>query len=149
MSKPLPYAGFALRALALFIDSVILLISSAAILSLFDNRFIEAVVGLIISGSYYTYCTAGPWQATPGKRIVNIYVVHKSGRALTQREALARFLAYTMPTLPIYSSIDNQPAQVLMMWLMLIWFVPAMITQQRTAIHDILCDTRVLTGSKK
>lgn len=141
------YAGFPVRALALLIDSVILLIITSAVISLFDNRFIEAVAGLLIQCSYYSWFVAGAWQATPGKRAVNIHVIHRSGRALTEREAVARFLAYTMPTLPAYSSMDPQAMNVMVMWLLLIWFLPAFMTRERTAIHDILCDTRVVTGS--
>lgn len=147
MKPKYEYAGFSIRALALLIDSVILLLVTSLAISLFDNPFLESVVGLLVSGSYYSWFIGGPWQATPGKRAVNIHVIHLSGRALTEREAVARFLAYSMPTLPVYSSLDHQAMNVLMMWMMLIWFVPVLFTRERTGVHDLLCDTRVIHGT--
>ncbi|MBX9726879.1 MAG: RDD family protein [Rickettsiales bacterium] len=102
---------------------------------------------LLVSLGYYTYFTASRWQATPGKRLLSIYVVRTDNRALTPRDALERFLGFILPSLPIYSSIMlQQQAAMLVFWLTLFWFAPILFTPERIGFHDRLCRTRVVVG---
>lgn len=145
----LEYAPFSARALALLIDSVLLIFANLVLQPFFDHPFFQALCGLIVSGSYYTLLTAGPWQATVGKRLMSLYVATDKNQPLTRPQALARFLAYTMPTLPLYSSLNPEAVPTLVMWLMVVWYSPALMTPQRTAVHDMLCRTRVYKGVKE
>ena len=146
--KPEPrlYADFSIRLLAIIIDTFVFLPVSYIVGALIPGLFYQALVSLIITGTIYTLFLSGPWQATPGKRLVGIYVMHQSGRALTNKEALERFLAYIMPSLPLYSSVQGGIMNVAMIWLLLIWFLPVITTRQRTGVHDLLCNTRVVLG---
>jgi uncharacterized RDD family membrane protein YckC len=104
--KPLShiYAGRLERLFANLIDSIFLvLIGSVVTLSLQEEGLIVLITFLISLG-YYTHFTSSSWQATPGKRLLNIYVIRTDNRALTQRDAVERFLAYSIPGLPLYAS---------------------------------------------
>lgn len=144
-----PFAGFGQRLIAVLLDALILMPFTLMLHNTF-GLFIESVMALIITGSYYTISMGSSWQATPGKRIMEVHVVRASdGGKLSHREALARYLAYLIPSLPIYTSLDTGITEMLVIWLSAAWFVPILITEQKTGVHDMLCHTRVVKGRLK
>jgi len=147
--KPLShiYAGRLERLFANLIDSIFLvLIGSVVTLSL-ESEGLVVLITFLISLGYYTHFTSSSWQATPGKRLLNIYVIRTDNRALTQRDAVERFLAYSIPGLPLYASfMDAGTGMMLTLWLSLFWFFPILITLERVGMHDRLCSTRVMVG---
>ncbi len=141
------YAHFFARLFAFVIDAVILLPIGALIGSIFGQRtFFEALVGLVVTGTYYVAFLVSSWQATPGKRLIGMYVTNQDGSSLNRQQAIERFLAFLMPQLPIYSSLDPNSSYTLIVWLMTIWFLPIALTDQKTGLHDLLCRTRVVYG---
>lgn len=144
------YAAFPIRLLAVLIDTLLLLFVSIILTSIIqpftDALFFHVLLNLIVTASLYSAFLSSGWQATPGKRIMKIYVMKKDGRPLSRRDALERYLAYIMPSLPLYSSMDINAANVLVCWLGLFWYLPALLTKQKTALHDMLCNTRVVQG---
>ena len=141
------YAGMLVRAAAVCIDAVILLPLTLLITKLVsENMTFEAIANLIASATYYVAFVSGPWQATPGKRLMGIHVINEDGSALTQQQALQRYLAYIMPSLPVYTSLDANITPMIMAWISVAWFMPVVLTEQRTAAHDLLCRTRVVHG---
>lgn len=145
MNRSTEYAGFLPRLAAVIIDTLILLPASGLLVDTV-GPFYEALLGVIIAGAYYTLFVAGTWQATPGKRLMGVYVIRKDGQSLDPRQALCRYLGYLMPSLPIYSSLEPGTAQGLVVWLSAMWFVPIILTEQKTGLHDLLCETRVVKG---
>lgn len=148
MKQTLPlYAGRAERFFAYLIDTLILLLPGSLVVALLKGEDAAVVGVFLVSLGYYTYFTASRWQATPGKRLLSIYVVRTDNRALTPRDALERFLGFILPSLPIYSSImPQQQAAMLVFWLTLFWFAPILFTPERIGLHDRLCRTRVVVG---
>lgn len=154
--KTLPYAGRHERMFANFIDSFLLLIPSGLIASLMSRLDTagEVVVNpasllfvFMLTAAYYTLFTAGKWQATPGKRVMRMKVVRVDGRPMTERDALERFIAYSLPTLPVYTSfISEGLATVLVTGLSIAWFWPILSRPDRAGIHDQICGTRVVVG---
>lgn len=141
------YAGSLERFFAYLIDSIILIIPATVVISLLQGNDIAVIGTFLCSAAYYTYFTASAWQATPGKRLLGIYVLRTDHRSLTQRDALERFLAFIIPSLPIYVSFIPQfVAAMLLFWLSLIWFAPILFTAERIGYHDRLCRTRVAIG---
>lgn len=96
--------------------------------------------------AYYTLSTASGWQATPGKRMMGIYVIRADGKKLTQRDAFERFLAFYLPFLPVYISVFPAQVATLMIVLVLFWFLPIFSNPERMGLHDKLCNTRVVAG---
>ncbi len=147
--KPLQtmYAGRLERVFANLIDSLILIIPSGLVGALLDDTGLTTLATFLLSLGYYTHFTASSWQATPGKRILGIHVVRTDQRALTQRDAVERFLAFSIPSLPLYTSLlTMEQAPMLVFWLSLIWFAPILFTAERIGTHDRLCGTRVMVG---
>lgn len=164
--KKLTYAGRLERLLAYLIDTIILAIASLPLVALFPSEDTNDIISgpndimsenplvtlsvFLMTLAYYTYFTASDWQATPGKRILSLYVVRTNRRKLTPRDALERFLAFIIPTLPFYASfIPERVAAVLATWLVLFWFAPIVFSIERTGYHDTLCRTRVVVGRAK
>lgn len=143
-----PYAGRLERVLANLIDTIIMLVPTFLLATIMaGNNGLAMLAVFLINGFYYTHFTASAWQATPGQRLLSVYVIRRDGRLITQREALVRFLAFILPTLPLYTSlIPEQIAQVMALWLIVVWFAPILFTEERIGMHDRICDMRVMAG---
>ena len=141
------YAGRLERLFANLIDTIILVIPGGLAAALLGDEGITTIATFLISLGYYTHFTSSNWQATPGKRLLGLYVVRLDHRALTPRDAVERFLAYSIPSLPLYASfISDQAVPMLVFWLSMVWFLPILFTSERIGTHDRLCGTRVLIG---
>jgi uncharacterized RDD family membrane protein YckC len=75
---------------------------------------------------YYTLFEASSWQATPGKRIMRLYVTDLNGRRVTLARALLRNLA-------------RQISGVFFIGYLITGF-----TEKKQALHDILARCLVL-----
>ena len=141
------YAGRLERLFAYLIDSIILVLPGMLLVGLLGESGILTAITFAISMFYYTYFTASNWQATPGKRLLGMYVARCDRQPLTLRDAVERFLAFCLPSLPIYASvIPENVAPMIVFWLSLAWFCPILFTPERIGMHDRLCRTRVLVG---
>jgi len=145
---PPVYAGFWMRLLAYLIDAVIIFAIAMMVAFIFglglalvvnnargySSQFWN-VVGWIISFAvniaYYTSFPAGPWQATLGKRICGIHIVRTNGEPVTASLAFGRYLGYFVSTITLGIG-----------FLMVAW------TDQKKALHDMLCGTRVVYGKR-
>lgn len=147
MRQSLTYAGRLERLLANLLDSIILVVPAGLAAGLLQGSNLAIAATFFCSLSYYTYFTASAWQATPGKRLLGIYVIRTDGQRFTKRDALERFLAYIIPSLPLYTSVvSEQIAPVICFWLSLFWYAPILFTDERVGYHDRLCSTRVFLG---
>lgn len=150
------YAGRGERFLAYLLDMLFILIPVRLAAELFISTGpngepvvapVFFIVMFLINASYYTYFTASRWQATPGKRLLGMYVIRTDHRPLSLANALERFLAFTLPFLPVYVSfIPSETAKMLAMLLVFYWFLPILYTPERVGMHDRFCRTRVLIG---
>ena len=156
MKKSPIYAGRLERFLAYLLDALLIVIPVRLSVTMFlqvdpaGQSTVDPVffpVMFLINLAYYAYFTASRWQATPGKRLLGIYVIRTDNQRLTALDATERFLAFTLPYLPLYVSFLS-PAwgKTLTMFLVIYWFAPILYTQERIGIHDRLCRTRVLIG---
>lgn len=134
------YAGFWVRAGAYLIDGVVIYI--AAFLISFIIVFVRALltgsigdtgfaslIGFLVAISYYIYFGSGRWLATPGKRALGIYIVRTDGAPISGRLALGRYLSYVLSGLPLGLG-----------FLMVGW------SNEKKALHDMICGTRVVYG---
>jgi uncharacterized RDD family membrane protein YckC len=95
-----------------------------------ENRVAD-FVSWIISITYSVYFITSRYQATPGKRIMNIYIATKDGQKLSVNRCFARFFASILSGL-----------------LLGIGFLMIAFTKEKTALHDLICNTRVFYGKK-
>jgi uncharacterized RDD family membrane protein YckC len=147
------YAGFWIRLLAYVIDVFVLeffavaagiilgiALSIAGILGKFEPpapghalppAFVAVVwiVGLVVTIAYNVYFNSGSWQATPGKRMLGLHIVTTTGEPVSGWLAFGRWAAYAVDGLTLYVG-----------FMMIGW------TREKTALHDIICGTRVVYG---
>jgi len=151
------YAGFWFRFVAFLIDGLlravafvflfILLLSltgagaaiqgiasgediSDHIAALIGGGFLAGLFGitLLVSWLYYALFECSSWQATPGKKILNLYVTDLEGRPITFARASGRFFGKILSGSPTVC----------------IGYILAGITEKRQALHDILASCLVL-----
>jgi len=167
------YAGFWRRFIAKFIDNLIfysvafiyLVIISGGhphtIISLLvkdamspaDHPLLILIAGLMLYAFMLAYGTsfiASSWQATPGMRLFGMYVA-KDQKRLTNQRAAGRVLLYFIPGIivAIASQVVNDHSLVNMWFfygIYAVWYLPIVFTKEKTAIHDMICGTRVIKG---
>jgi uncharacterized RDD family membrane protein YckC len=146
MLPPRPsFAGFWLRAFACFIDTILIVAIFLLGASFFPATFeklmppvtasltdmpqpapIVIVLLILLGCMYYTMFEASNWQATPGKRILRLYVTDLNGQRLTFGRALMRNLARQISGF------------------LFIGYIIAGFTEKKQALHDILAGCLVL-----
>jgi uncharacterized RDD family membrane protein YckC len=143
------YAGFWLRAVALLIDSVVLGFVTLPILArpimqnIGTNITLKSYFEFLSSGTtqaiafsllldlmFWLYCAAfesSRWQATPGKKLLGLYVTDLKGNRISFVRASGRFLGKALEQLTLF-----------------IGFLMAGFTAKKQALHDILSGCLVL-----
>jgi uncharacterized RDD family membrane protein YckC len=143
------YAGFWLRAVAYLIDSILIASVFALIASFYPAAFpklpdptaisltsLSSVSPLtfglmnLVSWLYYAFFESSVWQATPGKRLLKLYVVDLNGRRLTFVRATLRNFAKIISGLTF-----------------LVGYLLAGFTEKKQALHDIIAGCLVLRRS--
>ena len=130
------YAGFWIRFGAKIIDGIILsaigfvlglvgaLITSHAVV----NTIFQNTLSFAFSIAYGTYFL-GKYRATPGKMACGLKVVRSDGEQISYARACGRSFA------EILSSI-----------ILCIGYIIAAFDEEKRALHDRICDTRVIKG---
>jgi uncharacterized RDD family membrane protein YckC len=139
------FAGFWLRAVACVIDTIFIAALFVLVASLFPSTFEKLlppsptslmdmprpaplVIAILVAIGclYYTMFEASSWQATPGKRILRLYVTDLNGQRITFGRALTRNLARQISGI------------------FFIGYLIAGFTERKQALHDILSRCLVL-----
>ena len=140
------YGGFWLRAVAYLIDTAIVSVALALVGSFNPSAFVifpEAhatsraalpqltplaiLLTIPIVWLYYALFEASSWQATPGKRILGLYVTDLHGHPITFARATIRHFAKIISSLTF-----------------LVGYVLAGFTEKKQALHDMLARCLVL-----
>jgi len=133
------YAGFWVRFLAMLIDSIILfvvgLIVQLPFARLLTSRRpdlilmalgVQYLIGMAI-GATYEGVFVSRMGATPGKMALDLKVVRPDGGRLALGRAVGRYFA-----------------KLLSAMILLIGYIMVGFDAQKRALHDMLCDTRVI-----
>ena len=141
----LVYAGFWIRFLAKFLDGMIQ--GSIGIVGIIIMMVLVGVItveegggswltGLIMNiyqlfsfvfGVFYTTFFLGKFSATPGKMICGLKVVTSDGGRVSYPRALGRHFAEWLSSL-----------------ILMIGYIMAAFDEEKRALHDRICDTRVI-----
>jgi uncharacterized RDD family membrane protein YckC len=127
----LVYAGFWIRLCAKLIDGLILQIvlrglAIALQLNVSENTQFSIFVGGLI-GATYNILFNGKFGATPGKMVFRIRIVTADGSPLGFPRAVARYFAEFLSAV-----------------IFLIGYVMVAFDSHKRALHDMICDTRVI-----
>ncbi len=129
------YAGFWIRFGAKFVDGIILNVAGQIIqlvigLAMKGSPDVAAIIGgvvaLGINAGYAIYFT-GKYGATPGKMACKIEVIRVDGSPMTYGRATGRYFAEILSTLTLF-----------------IGYIMAAFDEEKRALHDRICDTRVV-----
>lgn len=146
-TQKLVYAGRLDRILANLIDGIILFIPTGLAASVMSDSALLVPVVFLCELIYYTAFDGSNWQASPGKRLMNMYIIRLDGNRLSQTEALERFIAFVLPRLPTYVSfLSDNTATMVASLLTAMWFTPILMRDDRAGMHDSICNTRVVVG---
>ena len=119
-------AGFWKRAVAIVIDSFFIggMLSDPETLTKVSN--FGLLINVVLVWLYFAIQESGEGQATPGKRLMGIYVTDKEGRRISFAQATIRYFSKYL------SSI------------LMIGFIMAAFTKNKQGLHDLIADTLVL-----
>lgn len=136
------YAGFWIRFIAYIIDSIFLQAARFLITIPFGlegffrplrpgiwNLYFSSasLVGMVMGIAYYVVFWT-QYQATPGKMVFGLKVVNTEGGTISTGQAIGRYFAYILDSIIIFIG-----------FMMIGW------DEQKRALHDRLCGTRVIT----
>lgn len=128
------FAGFWIRVTAEGIDAVALgLITVVPTIALAFQvpEWALELVSFFVAMAYYTIFQASGWQATPGKRMLGIHLITADGGRVGVGRAFARFWALLLSGL-----------------VLAIGYLMVAFTQEKTGLHDLICNTRVVHGRR-
>jgi uncharacterized RDD family membrane protein YckC len=139
-----PYAGFWIRFLAYLIDSILLSLvfcplgigigfaaASAGIdpnsPAMTGQNLLVNLLSIFAGWLYFSFTESSSWQATIGKKLLNLKVTDMYGQRLTFGRASARYFAKILSSL-----------------ICLIGFIMAAFTEKKQALHDMVASTLVV-----
>ena len=85
------------------------------------------LVFLLMMWIYYALFEASPWQATPGKRMLRLYVTDLTGSPITFSRATFRYAGRMISEM-----------------IFMVGYIPAGFTEKKQALHDIIAGCLVL-----
>jgi uncharacterized RDD family membrane protein YckC len=102
--------------------------SEAIGIAFFSAIAVFAVLAVVGSWLYYAGFESSSWQATPGKKVLNLYVTDLTGAGVSFGRATGRFFAkWVTQLIPLG-----------------IGYILAGITERKQALHDMIASTLVL-----
>ena len=100
---PKIYAGFWRRLISMLIDTLILfpvLYVLLFVLPLVPNYAAKVVIGQLVWFLYFAGFESSSWRATPGRRIMSLYLVLETGGAVSFAKAAMRYIIFALPSVP-------------------------------------------------
>ena len=130
------YAGFWVRFLAKFLDGIIQMVAGLAI-GMFVGLLMAKAPPMAImattsflgicSGIFYCTFFIGKYGATPGKMALKLRVVNPDGSPVGYGKACGRYFS-----------------EILSSFTLLIGYIMAAFDEEKRALHDRICNTRVI-----
>jgi hypothetical protein len=107
----------------------------------------SSFISFILTNSYFVLLTISSWQATLGKRLLNLKVVGASSKKVTLLEAFSRELFWILQGLFLTVSFLYDPFAELYVisWMVIgLSFSKAFFSQNKRMLHDYISYTKVL-----
>jgi uncharacterized RDD family membrane protein YckC len=100
----------------------------AIIFAFVSSIWIFILIGIVGGWLYYAYCESSEWQATPGKKVLNLSVTDINGNRISFARASGRFFAKMISGLIPFG----------------IGYIMAGFTEKKQALHDMIASCLVL-----
>lgn len=135
------YAGFWIRFWASLIDSLclipflivwylVIVIQTSWVAGATGVEALIVVAALVGQWLYFALFESSKWQATPGKKVLNLRVVDPEGERISFGRATARYFS-----------------KAFLSWILLAGYIMAGLHDKKKALHDVIAGTFVLRGS--
>ena len=95
-----------------------------------QRKIIDFIFNVILI-AYSVYFLTNKSMATPGKKIMNIYVADVNGKKLSIGRVILRFFGSVICSMILGAG-----------------FVPILFTKERTGLHDLMAGSRVYKNNK-
>jgi uncharacterized RDD family membrane protein YckC len=123
-------AGFWIRFVAMFIDSIIVgvvyFVITFAMLAI-DMLALAGILSLIWVIGYYIYFPSSNMMATPGKAVLGLKITDNDGNQITGGTAFVRYLGYIISAIVLY-----------------IGFLMVGFSDKKRGLHDMVAGTLVV-----
>jgi uncharacterized RDD family membrane protein YckC len=119
------YAGFWMRFLAAVIDCVVLVVGTGVLFVVSFGSL--GVAGFAVAWLYEAFLVSSEWQATLGKRVLNIVVTDMNGGRISFARATARHFAKYVSG-----------------FILFVGYIMAAFTERKQALHDLMAETLVI-----
>jgi uncharacterized RDD family membrane protein YckC len=100
----------------------------AMIVAFISSLWILILIGVLGSWLYNAYCESSEWQATPGKKVLNLIVTDLDGNRISFGRASGRFFAKMISGLIPFG----------------IGYIMAGFTEKKQGLHDMIASCLVL-----
>lgn len=134
VAPPVVYAGFWLRFLAYLIDWILLNIVGffigmvcGALLPKEPAQIVAVLIAISVNWLYFATLESSEWQATLGKRALNLAVTDLNGQRISFARATGRFFGKVLSGCALFGG-----------------FIMIAFTEQKQGLHDMLADTLVI-----
>jgi uncharacterized RDD family membrane protein YckC len=128
------FAGFWIRVGAKIIDGVIITVVGFVLVFLVNFLIRHVIAATILQNTiyialsiFYSIYFLGKYSATPGKMACGLKVVRPDGEKISYARACGRFFAEFLSSIILY-----------------IGYILVAFDEERRALHDRICDTRVI-----
>jgi len=153
--RPVAYAGFWLRFIAIIIDGILIAIVStpfriaifammgmrgvgmfgprmgedpaAMLATFFPMLMISVAISGVINWLYFAFCESSSWQGTLGKKALGLQVTDLEGNRISFARASGRFFA-----------------KIISGMILMIGYIMAGFTERKQALHDIIAGCLVI-----
>lgn len=109
-------------------------------------QFVGEVVGLIVGLFYFIKIPASRWQATPGMRMMDLYVVTDRGEPVGYAKGFVRILWIILPCMIYFAMTSSFSIIIWAIGIFILNGVVAVIRKDGRTITDMLSSTRIVTG---
>ena len=122
------YAFFSGRFVALMIDGIIFSIIYA-ILKLFFGKEMGSFIHIVLTWLYNALLLSSNWQATVGKRLMNIKITDMQGQRISFSRAILRYFASWLSLIILF-----------------IGYLMMLFNSQKQTLHDKIAGTLAIVG---
>lgn len=105
----------------------------------------------LLTGPFFACFESSKYQATPGKKLMNLYVSNRRNQKINFKRAFLRYFLWCSPpyffifTVNTISSDYRTSFVFALCIISFLWYVTIFFTKERKTIYDMLSSTRVNT----
>ena len=127
---------------------------------LFSSLIIFYLIIVAVGAFYYAYLHSSTWQATIGKRVINIKAIKLNGMTIGFKRALLYYFLSIMPfiyamyimayvaayNISLINAVTHSFTNIILTIIFVAWLQAQYFTKNKSTIYDIICRVIVAEG---